>query len=62
LRKRGKHRTILISIDSFGHSALGKVLFEKFGFNVENLVKKAKELLKNIPDKCIVIRNARKLI
>jgi len=42
--------------------ASGKVLFEKFGFAVDNLVKKAKELLKNIPDKCIVIRNDRKLI
>jgi len=42
--------------------ASGKVLFEKFGFTVENMVNKAKERVKNIPDKCIVIRNDRKLI
>jgi len=31
--------------------ALERVLFEKFGFTVENVVKKAKELLKNIANK-----------
>jgi len=31
--------------------ASGKVLFEKFGFTVENLVKKAKEMLEKIPNK-----------
>ena len=41
----------IISMESFGHSAPGKVLFEKFGFTVKNLVMKAKGLLKNIPDK-----------
>jgi transketolase len=32
LRKKGKHKTILISMETFGISAPGKVLFEKFGF------------------------------
>ncbi len=35
----------VISMESFGHSAPGKVLFEKFGFSVENIVLKAKGLL-----------------
>jgi len=35
----------IISMESFGHSAPGKVLFEKFGFSVENLIMKAKQLL-----------------
>jgi transketolase len=35
----------IISMESFGHSAPGKILFEKFGFTVENVIKKAKELL-----------------
>ena len=35
----------IISMESFGHSAPGKVLFEKFGFSVKNLVLKAKGLL-----------------
>jgi transketolase len=35
----------IVSMQSFGHSAPEKVLFEKFGFSVENLVIKAKELL-----------------
>jgi transketolase len=35
----------IISMESFGHSAPGKVLFEKFGFTVENLLMKAKGLL-----------------
>lgn len=33
-----------ISIDHFGASAPAKVIFEKFGFTVENVVAKAKEL------------------
>ena len=32
-------------METFGHSAPGKVLFEKFGFSVENVVMKSKELL-----------------
>jgi transketolase len=35
----------IISMESFGRSAPGKVLFEKFGFSVKNLVLKAKGLL-----------------
>ncbi len=35
----------IISLDRFGASAPAKVLFEKFGFTVENVVAKAKELL-----------------
>ena len=35
----------IISMESFGHSAPGKVLFEKFGFTVDNLLMKAKGLL-----------------
>ena len=35
----------VISIESFGHSAPAKVLFEKFGFSVENILMKAKGLL-----------------
>ncbi len=35
----------IISMESFGYSAPGKVLFEKFGFSVKNLVLKAKGLL-----------------
>ncbi|MEE9523965.1 MAG: transketolase C-terminal domain-containing protein, partial [Thermodesulfovibrionales bacterium] len=35
----------VIGIDSFGESAPAKVLFEKFGFTVDNVVKKAKALL-----------------
>ncbi len=37
---------ISIGIDRFGESAPGSVVMEKFGFNVENVVKKAKLLLK----------------
>jgi transketolase len=33
-----------ISIDHFGASAPAKILFEKFGFTVENVIAKAKEL------------------
>ncbi len=35
----------IISIDFFGRSAPQNVLFEKFGFTVENTIKKAKRLL-----------------
>lgn len=35
----------IISLDRFGASAPANVLFEKFGFTVENVVAKAKELL-----------------
>jgi len=35
----------VICMNSFGASAPDKVLFEKFGFNVENIVSKAKKLL-----------------
>lgn len=37
----------VIGIDRFGASAPGKVLFEKFGFTVENIVKQARRLLKD---------------
>jgi transketolase len=36
----------VIGIDHYGASAPAKVIFEKFGFTVENVVAKAKELLK----------------
>ena len=36
-----------IGLDRFGASAPQKVLYQKFGFTAENVVKKAKELLKN---------------
>lgn len=35
----------VISMDSFGKSAKGNVLFNHFGFNVENIINKAKNLL-----------------
>ena len=35
----------VISMESFGASAPSKLLFEKFGFTVENVVKKALELM-----------------
>lgn len=35
----------VIGIDRFGASAPGKVLFEKFGFTVENILRHAEELL-----------------
>jgi transketolase len=35
----------VIGIDHFGASAPAKILFEKFGFTVENVVAKAKELI-----------------
>jgi len=36
----------IIGIDRFGESAPGNVVMEKFGFNVENVVNRAKLLLK----------------
>lgn len=36
-----------VCIDKFGASAPDKVLFEKYGFTVENVVKKSKQALKN---------------
>ena len=38
---------VVIGIDHFGASAPGKVVFEKFGFTVENVVKKALALIKS---------------
>ena len=35
----------VLGIDRFGASAPAGVLFEKFGFTVENVVKKAKALI-----------------
>ena len=35
----------IIGMDRFGASAPARVLFEKFGFTVENVVKSAKEIL-----------------
>jgi transketolase len=35
----------ILSMHRFGASAPGKILFEKFGFTIENVVEKAKELL-----------------
>ncbi len=35
----------VLSIERYGASAPGKIVFEKFGFTVENVVRKAKELL-----------------
>jgi transketolase len=37
----------VISMERFGASAPAKVLFEKFGFTVENVVAKAREVLKS---------------
>lgn len=36
----------LICMDSFGASAPAEILFEKFGFSVENVITKAKKLIK----------------
>ncbi|KAF0106470.1 MAG: transketolase [Anaerolineaceae bacterium] len=36
----------VLSLDHFGASAPAKILFEKFGFTVENVIAKAKELLR----------------
>ena len=38
----------IISIDSFGRSAPGQEVMEKFGFTVENVVNIAKSILKAI--------------
>jgi transketolase len=35
----------IISIDHYGASAPAKILFEKFGFTVENVLAKVRELL-----------------
>lgn len=40
----GQHG-IVIGIDHFGASAPGKVVMEKFGFSIENILEKAKKLL-----------------
>ena len=39
-----RYAQLSISIDRFGASAPAKIIFEKFGFTVENVVAKAKEL------------------
>jgi transketolase len=39
-----KYAKSVISIDHFGASAPAKIVFEKFGFTVENVIAKAKEL------------------
>ena len=36
---------VIVSLDTYGASAPAKVLFEKFGFTVENVVNKAMEIL-----------------
>lgn len=36
-----------ISLDRFGESAPGKVLFRKFGFSVDNIVENVKEMIKD---------------
>ena len=36
---------VVIGLDHFGASAPAPILFEKFGFTVENITKKAKSLL-----------------
>ncbi|MBA3060813.1 MAG: transketolase, partial [Nitrospirae bacterium] len=38
---------IAIGVDHFGASAPGEILLEKFGFTTENIVEKAKKVLKN---------------
>jgi transketolase len=40
-----RYASSVFGIDHFGASAPAKVIFEKFGFTVENIVTKAKELL-----------------
>jgi len=40
-----RYASAFICMDSFGASAPAKILFEKFGFTVENVVARAKELL-----------------
>jgi transketolase len=36
----------MIAIDHFGASAPANILFEKFGFTVENIIIKAQEIIK----------------
>ena len=36
----------VIGVDRFGASARGNVLLEKFGFTAENIVQRAKKLMK----------------
>jgi transketolase len=40
-----RYATSIIGLDHYGASAPYKVIFEKFGFTVENVVAKAKELI-----------------
>ena len=40
-----RYASAFVCMDSFGASAPAKILFEKFGFTVENVMAKAKELL-----------------
>ncbi len=40
----------IIAMDTFGTSAPGPVLFEKYGFTVENIVEKAKKSLDRVED------------
>jgi len=40
------HKGRVIGIDRFGASAPAKVLFEKFGFSIDNIVNQSKKLLK----------------
>jgi transketolase len=40
-----RYATSILGIDHYGASAPYKVIFERFGFTVENVVKRAKELL-----------------
>ena len=40
-----RYATSIIGLDHYGASAPYKVIFEKFGFTVENVVTKAKELI-----------------
>ena len=37
---------LVIGVNQFGKSAPGKIIYEKFGFNVDNIVKKSIELIK----------------
>ena len=53
----GWHRYVgldgdIIGMNGFGASAPGKVLFEKFGFTVENIVARAKTLLTGLNRSC----------
>jgi transketolase len=35
----------VLSLDRFGASAPAKILFEKFGFTIDNVIEKAREVL-----------------